>query len=145
MDGARSWAWRRWPSNCRSTATVAPKPRPTSPTRADVSRISHGRSITGVPQLTAIIRLPKIRGCSIELLGCVMSDLTAQIHTDGAARGNPGPAAWAYVIEIPGRTAIEAAELVGTATNNVAEYLALIRALEHAAKLGVRRLAIFSD
>jgi ribonuclease HI len=74
-----------------------------------------------------------------------MSDVTAQIHTDGAARGNPGPAAWAYVIGIPGRIPVEAADRFGNATNNVAEYMALIRALERASTLGLRRLAIFSD
>src|SRR5262245_1001380 len=74
-----------------------------------------------------------------------MSDITAQIHTDGAARGNPGPAAWAYVIEIPGQSPVEAAERFGNATNNVAEYMALIRALEYSSRLGLRRLAVFSD
>jgi ribonuclease HI len=67
------------------------------------------------------------------------------IHTDGAARGNPGPAAFAYIIERPGQSAIEENGSIGTATNNIAEYTALLRALEHAHKLGGRRLAIFSD
>lgn len=74
-----------------------------------------------------------------------MSEETALIHTDGAARGNPGPAAWAYVIECPGRVAIEEAECFGNATNNVAEYMALIRALERSSQLGLRRVAVFSD
>lgn len=74
-----------------------------------------------------------------------MPEAAARIHTDGAARGNPGPAAWAYIIEPPGGAPIEAAKAFGTATNNVAEYLALVRALEHAARLKLRRLAVFSD
>jgi ribonuclease HI len=74
-----------------------------------------------------------------------MSHELATIHTDGAARGNPGPAACAFVIERPGQPAVEHAEKLGTATNNVAEYTALIRALERAAELGLRRLAINSD
>jgi ribonuclease HI len=74
-----------------------------------------------------------------------MSEVTATIHTDGAARGNPGPAAWAYVIECPGRAAIEQAECFGHATNNVAEYMAVIRALERSAQLGLTRVALFSD
>jgi ribonuclease HI len=74
-----------------------------------------------------------------------MSDDVATIHTDGAARGNPGPAAWAYVIDRPGRPPLECAERLGTATNNVAEYTALVRALERAAELGLRRLAVYSD
>jgi ribonuclease HI len=74
-----------------------------------------------------------------------MPEDTATIHTDGAARGNPGPAACAYVIERPGHPPVEHAERLGTATNNVAEYTALIRALERAAAMGLRRLTIFSD
>src|SRR5262249_12989735 len=71
--------------------------------------------------------------------------MDATIHTDGAARGNPGPAAAAYVIERPGSPPIEHAETLGSATNNVAEYTALILALERAASLGIRRAAVFSD
>ncbi len=51
------------------------------------------------------------------------------IRTDGAARGNPGPAAIAYVIEIPGQAAIEHAEVIPATTNNQAEYQALQAAL----------------
>jgi ribonuclease HI len=68
-----------------------------------------------------------------------------KIHTDGGARGNPGPAAYAYVIDRPGENAIEVAGRLGTATNNIAEYTALVRALEHALKLGARRLHVLSD
>jgi ribonuclease HI len=68
-----------------------------------------------------------------------------RIHTDGAARGNPGPAAFAYVIEQEGAEDIEEKGVLGTKTNNVAEYIALVRALEHAARLGARRLEIFTD
>ena len=68
-----------------------------------------------------------------------------RIHTDGAARGNPGPAAFAYVIQRDGEEDIEGRGFLGTQTNNVAEYIALVRALEHAAKLSARRLEIFTD
>jgi ribonuclease HI len=67
------------------------------------------------------------------------------IHTDGAARANPGPAAFAYVIERPGAGTIEANGCLGDTTNNIAEYTALVRALEHAGRLGGRRLVIHSD
>jgi len=67
------------------------------------------------------------------------------IYTDGAARGNPGPAAYAYVIERNGAPPIEEKRTLGNATNNLAEYTALVRALEHAARLGARRLAVHSD
>jgi ribonuclease HI len=68
-----------------------------------------------------------------------------RIHTDGAARGNPGPAAFAYVIERDDGPDIEEKGLLGTKTNNVAEYTALVKALEHAARLGARRLDIRTD
>jgi ribonuclease HI len=67
------------------------------------------------------------------------------ITTDGAARGNPGPAAIAFIIERSGEKNFEYKERLGEATNNVAEYTALIRALEKARDLGGKRLAIRSD
>jgi len=68
------------------------------------------------------------------------------IHTDGAARGNPGPAAFAYVIELPDGSVIEEAGKLGRMTNNQAEYIGLVRALEHALLLGTDcRLVIHSD
>jgi ribonuclease HI len=67
------------------------------------------------------------------------------IHTDGAARGNPGPAAFAYTIERAGADDIEVKECLGETTNNVAEYTAVVRALEHARQLGARRVAVLSD
>jgi len=69
----------------------------------------------------------------------------ATVHIDGAARGNPGPAACAFVLARPGEPVIEHAELLGTATNNVAEYTALLAALEKAAELSVSSLRVFSD
>ncbi len=54
------------------------------------------------------------------------------VHTDGAARGNPGPAAIGVVIEDDeGRTVYEASRALGVRTNNEAEYMALITALEY--------------
>jgi ribonuclease HI len=67
------------------------------------------------------------------------------IHIDGAARGNPGPAACAFVITQDGAPPLEEAECLGSATNNVAEYTALLRALQRAAELGGRRLLVRSD
>jgi ribonuclease HI len=68
------------------------------------------------------------------------------IHTDGAARGNPGPAAFAYVIARDGAPPIEECGCLGRMTNNQAEYTALVRALEHAAKLGTGHIVhLFSD
>ncbi|GEM_PF-894101 len=68
------------------------------------------------------------------------------IHTDGASRGNPGPAAFAYVIARDGEEPIEEAGKLGRMTNNQAEYLALVRALEHALELGAHhRVVVHSD
>src|SRR5437588_126516 len=70
-----------------------------------------------------------------------MSTPTATAHIDGASRGNPGPAAYAVVLRIPGEPAVEEAQTLGTATNNFAEYTALVRALELAAEHGVKAQA----
>ena len=74
-----------------------------------------------------------------------MSDDAAVIHIDGASRGNPGDAAYAVVIALSGRPPIEESGVLGKETNNVAEYTALIKALEKAKHLGLRRLHIHSD
>jgi ribonuclease HI len=67
------------------------------------------------------------------------------IHTDGAARGNPGPAAYAFTIERQGQPPIEAFGVLGETTNNIAEYVALVKALERAKEIGARRLLVHSD
>ena len=69
-----------------------------------------------------------------------------RIHTDGASRGNPGAAAYAYVISPEERPPIEEAGCLGEMTNNQAEYTALVRALEHALELGTKqRVVVHSD
>src|SRR5262249_33366253 len=73
---------------------------------------------------------------------------TAQltINTDGASRGNPGAAAYAYVITRDGQLLVEEAGCLGELTNNQAEYTALVRALEHALQLGPdNRVIVHSD
>ncbi len=73
-----------------------------------------------------------------------METLTA--HVDGAARGNPGPAGMGIVLTDPSGTVVkEVAEPLGITTNNVAEYSALIRALEEARALGCRNIAVITD
>jgi ribonuclease HI len=68
------------------------------------------------------------------------------IHTDGASRGNPGPAAFAYVIARDGQLLHEEAGRLPDTTNNQAEYTALVRALEHALRLGPEhRVTLHSD
>lgn len=75
-----------------------------------------------------------------------MSDAqVVQVHIDGAARGNPGPAAYAFIINGPGTQAVEEKGCLGSTTNNQAEYTALVRALQKAVELGIQRLLVHSD
>ena len=68
------------------------------------------------------------------------------VFTDGAARGNPGPAgAGSYIESQDGSCLDEAHRYLGRATNNVAEYEALILGLERAAALGARRVEVRAD
>ena len=68
------------------------------------------------------------------------------VHVDGGARGNPGPAAIGVVVSGPGGEVIEeVSEPIGVATNNVAEYRALLRGLERAHALGAREVEIVND
>jgi ribonuclease HI len=68
------------------------------------------------------------------------------VWTDGAARGNPGPAgAGALVTDREGHVLAEIAEGLGVATNNVAEYTAAILGLRRAADLGAREVILRSD
>ncbi len=69
----------------------------------------------------------------------------ATLNIDGGSRGNPGPASYAVVLSQTGRPVIEEADTIGTATNNVAEYTALVRGLEIAAQQGVRQVHVLSD
>jgi ribonuclease HI len=70
----------------------------------------------------------------------------ARLSTDGGARGNPGPAAFGYVIEAEdGGVLASHGEAIGVATNNVAEYRALLAGLERAAELGIDELEVVSD
>jgi ribonuclease HI len=68
------------------------------------------------------------------------------VHVDGGARGNPGPAAAACVLSSPaGELLGEHAELLGIATNNVAEYRALLLGLRRAGELGASEVEMVGD
>jgi ribonuclease HI len=70
----------------------------------------------------------------------------ATLYTDGGSRGNPGPAAYAFVLEAEDGTVLDArGEVIGVATNNVAEYRALVAGLERAVEAGVGELEVVSD
>jgi ribonuclease HI len=68
------------------------------------------------------------------------------VHVDGGSRGNPGPAAAAAVVTSPeGEVLDEAAETIGRATNNVAEYRGLLLGLERARALGATEVEVVND
>ena len=68
------------------------------------------------------------------------------VHVDGGARGNPGPAAAGAVISTTdGEVLDEAAEAIGVATNNVAEYRGLLLGLERAQALGASEVEVVND
>jgi ribonuclease HI len=70
----------------------------------------------------------------------------AHLFTDGGSRGNPGPAAFAYVLETDDGTVLAAhGERIGVATNNVAEYSGLIAGLRKAIELQVPEVEVISD
>ncbi len=72
--------------------------------------------------------------------------MKARLFTDGGARGNPGPAAYAYVLEADDGTVLAAeGKTIGVATNNVAEYSGLVAGLEKAVELAVPEVTVMSD
>lgn len=69
-----------------------------------------------------------------------------KIYTDGASRGNPGDAAWAYIIFGESDDVVsQQAGYIGKSTNNQAEYFAVIRALQQAKQLKSPKLKLHSD
>ncbi len=72
--------------------------------------------------------------------------MKVKLFTDGGARGNPGPAAAAFVLEQDDGTVLDArGDAIGVQTNNVAEYTALVNGLRRAAELGVTEVEVVSD
>jgi ribonuclease HI len=68
------------------------------------------------------------------------------VNIDGGARGNPGPAAVGVVVSAPDGTVLEErSERIGEATNNVAEYRALLLGLERAQALGANEVEAIGD
>jgi ribonuclease H / adenosylcobalamin/alpha-ribazole phosphatase len=68
------------------------------------------------------------------------------LSTDGGSRGNPGPAAYGYVLVAENGTVLDVrGETIGRATNNVAEYRGLVAGLEKAVELGITELEVISD
>ena len=72
--------------------------------------------------------------------------MRARLSTDGGSRGNPGPAAYGYVLEAEDGHVLDArGEVIGSATNNVAEYRGLLAGLQSALERGVDELEVVSD
>jgi ribonuclease HI len=72
--------------------------------------------------------------------------MKARLSTDGGARGNPGPAAYGYVLETEDGAVLDArGETIGVATNNVAEYRGLVAGLAKAVELGIDEVEVVSD
>ena len=72
--------------------------------------------------------------------------MKARLFTDGGARGNPGPAAYGFVLEAEDETVLAAeGAAIGVATNNVAEYSGLIAGLRRAIELAVPDVEVVSD
>jgi len=71
--------------------------------------------------------------------------MKADLYTDGASRGNPGPSAAAWILFVDGREVLSGSELLGIGTNNRAEYEALRRGLLSARKAGVSSICIHLD
>jgi ribonuclease HI len=72
--------------------------------------------------------------------------MRARLFTDGGARGNPGPAAYGFVLEAEDGTVLAAeGKAIGAATNNVAEYSGLVAGLARALELHVPSIEVISD
>ena len=72
--------------------------------------------------------------------------MKALLYTDGGARGNPGPAAYGFVLEAEDGTVLDSrGEAIGVATNNVAEYRGLVAGLARALELSVPEVEVRSD
>ncbi len=87
-----------------------------------------------------------LRAYPLHLLKDILNVSKVSIFTDGAARGNPGPAAIGCVIkDEKGNTVASISSCLGATTNNQAEYRAIIAALEKAVSLGARQVTLYSD
>lgn len=67
------------------------------------------------------------------------------MRSDGGSRGNPGPAGAGFVIEVGGEVVCAAGRFLGSTTNNVAEYEALLWGLRNALALGHTRVQVYAD
>jgi len=71
--------------------------------------------------------------------------MAIEVYIDGAARGNPGPAGIGVVIKDGPKLVGEIGAYIGKSTNNIAEYMALVRGLEEVLIRGFRSASFYSD
>lgn len=69
----------------------------------------------------------------------------AKIFADGGSRGNPGPSGAGAIITVDGQTKATVSSFVGHTTNNVAEYMGLLLALEKAIEIGIKQVDVYMD
>jgi ribonuclease HI len=81
--------------------------------------------------------------CGIVEAGSLMPNLVA--YVDGGSHGSPGPSGIGVVIEQSGGEKVRIAKSIGRQDNNVAEYVALLEALQHAISVNASALHVFSD
>jgi len=71
--------------------------------------------------------------------------MKAEIYSDGACRGNPGKAGIGIIIKQGEKILLEVSDYINHTTNNIAEYMAFIRALEEALILGITEVTSYAD
>jgi ribonuclease HI len=87
-----------------------------------------------------------LRAYNLHFLKVILNNTKLTIYTDGASRGNPGPAAIGVVLnDEEGSYVASVSRTLGVTTNNQAEYRAIIAGLEKAIGLGAREVNLFSD
>jgi ribonuclease HI len=146
-----TWAMRRWTDTLAArlaeygaTATFSNEARSPWQTACAVSHL---------PEANGVTRLFDVREVEQELTAHTLAEAAGSeepaifiLRTDGASRGNPGPSAIGVVLEDDrGNVVEEIGARIGTATNNQAEYQALITGLETALDRSVTNLRILSD
>lgn len=108
--------------------------------RQEVDELLHRLAGGLRPQEEGEARPAERAACDLPAPRCVL------LCCDGASSGNPGPAGIGMVLSAPDGTELQAwGERIGRATNNVAEYKALIAGLSRALELGVREVEVRSD
>ena len=112
-------------------------------TREDVGRLLESAAERLAPATPKPVPAPPP---AEEPAGHAETPARMRLFSDGAARGNPGPAgAGAVLMDAEGRVVARLGKFLGIQTNNYAEYMGLLLGLKHARSLGVRELEVLAD